>query len=150
MDCQNKNIGFEKRTYVAMDDAKLFRTVEAMMRVDKVFLDPNLTMESLADRIGVHRNSLSRAVNRHAGENFASYLDRYRVEEAERLAVRSADGKVNMTELALQAGFSSHTPFYRAVRAIRNSTPSEAFKVASERSNNSLNRRQLNKNKNQD
>ena len=148
MDRHDANTGFAKRTYISMDDAEIFRTVEEMMCEEKVFLDPNLTMDALADKMGVHRNSLSRSINRYTHKNFASYLARYRVQEAERLVTSSAGSKIKLSELALKAGFSSHTPFYRAVRAIRGTTPSAAFKVLGERDNKLSNK--PNKNKNHD
>lgn len=98
------------------------------MREEKVYLNPLLTMESLADHIRVHRNLLSRAVNVHAGESFSQWLNRYRIEEAERLAARAAGGKLSMESLAKQVGFSNHTSFYRAVRKLLGTTPSAAFK----------------------
>lgn len=127
MDGKYENISGGKRIYVSMDEAEVFRTVNRMMRRDRVFLDPWLTVESLAVRIGVHRNVVSHAVNLYTGENFAAYLARFRVDEAERLVALSAGVKIKMAELARQAGFSNHSSFYRAVRAIRGGTPSAVF-----------------------
>lgn len=81
-------------------------------------------MESLATHINVHRNMLSRAVNRYAGTTFPHWVGFYRVAEVEKQAAEIRNRGRKLEELALEAGFSSRSSFYRVFKKIRNTLPS--------------------------
>lgn len=109
-----------------MEDREIFAAMERMMRDEKLYLDSGLTIETAADRLGVHRNSLSRAVNHYAGMGFPLWLGSFRVEEAGRLAAEG--GKPRVEELAMRAGFASRASFYRTFRKINGTAPSGLFR----------------------
>lgn len=134
-----------RRIYAAMDDGEIFHRAEQMMRRERRYLDRGLTMEMLAAEMEVHRNSLSRAVDTHAGMNVPSWINRYRVEEAERLWAEAGEDKVKLINLALRAGFRSHSSFYRAFMDMRQSAPSAVFKDARKRGNQLSNKPSKNK-----
>lgn len=115
----------QRRTYLNLDDEQIFRAAEQMMRDDKLYLEFDLTLDSLADRMRVHRNALSRAVNLYAGVNFPTWLTLYRITEVERLAVMVDNKKVTFEKLAKRAGFTNRTSFYRSFKIIRGITPEE-------------------------
>lgn len=110
--------------FLPLTDGEIFAEAERMMRENKCYLDPALTMEVLAGEIGVHRNSLSRAVNTGAEMTFPDWLASFRVSEVERLAVDSGESP---ELLAPQAGFSNRTSFYKVFKKLRGSTPATYF-----------------------
>lgn len=84
--------------------------------------DPDLSLATLARRLGTNTGHLSRAVNEGLGLNFSSFIARMRAETvAEALRGGST---ADLLDLALDAGFSSKATFNRAFLATFGQTPS--------------------------
>ncbi|WP_292970246.1 helix-turn-helix domain-containing protein [Novosphingobium sp.] len=84
--------------------------------------DPDLTLASLARRLGTNTGYLSRAINQGLGVNFASFVAGLRAEAvAERL--RASD-PADLLEIALAEGFGSKASFNRAFVARFGQSPS--------------------------
>lgn len=91
-----------------------------------VFLEPSLSIGSLATKMNVPEHRLRRLINNHLGHrNFASFINDQRIEEAKR---RLGDGNLareQITGLAFDLGFASLAPFNRAFRDRVGMSPSE-------------------------
>lgn len=97
---------------------KLTRKIlEAYMRQHKSWLDPNLKLTDLADALETNRTALSGFVNKTYGMNFNQYLNRYRLEEVERLSKLAGNAGKDLYVLAAQAGFSTRRNYQRALEA---------------------------------
>ncbi|MBP2157731.1 MULTISPECIES: AraC family transcriptional regulator [Asticcacaulis] len=94
--------------------------IEAAMREDRLFLDPNLSLQKLAAHIAVAPNTISQTLNETLGENFFAYVNRWRVEAAQPL-IRTSDRTV--LDIALEVGFNSKSAFYKAFKATTGVTP---------------------------
>jgi YesN/AraC family two-component response regulator len=90
------------------------------------FKNSELTLDILAQKIHVNRNSLSHAINAVTGKNFNSFVNEYRIKEA--LRIISKTPNPYMEELYAQVGFRSRTSFYRTFKQITGLSPRE-FKV---------------------
>lgn len=134
-----------QRSYPDLDAGQVFSAAERVMRDDKPYLDCRMSLDSLAELLGVGRNMLSQAVNQYAGVNFKVYLGRYRIAEAERLAADPDNSALRISELAKQVGFASRTSFYRMFRRVKNSSP-YALLRKNEQSGNRAERRQTQRN----
>jgi AraC-like DNA-binding protein len=80
------------------------------------FRDPELSIKDLAERLEVHPNRLSSAVNHVFGASFRRLVNRYRLEY---FNTRLADGALeeeNILELAFEAGFPSKSTFNRVFK----------------------------------
>lgn len=85
-------------------------------------LDPDLSLATLARRLGTNSSHLSRALNDGLGLNFSSFIGRLRSETVAQ-AIRDGRGE-DLLELALEAGFSSKASFNRSFLATLEMTPS--------------------------
>ena len=95
--------------------------------VDKGFhRNPEITLSSLADRLGLHPNALSYIINEETGMGFRRYLNGLRLEEFLKTAAGNRKGRTYL-EMAFESGFSSKTTFLRAFRARYGATPAEYF-----------------------
>lgn len=81
-----------------------------------------VSLERLAAHIGISPWYLSRLVRRYTGTGFHTYLNRIRVEKAEKLL---AAGTHAVTEVLYECGFSSVRTFNRVYRELTGRTPSE-------------------------
>ncbi|WP_295940657.1 helix-turn-helix domain-containing protein [uncultured Alistipes sp.] len=109
-------------------EEEIFVLARQKMECEKRYLDPALTMESLAAEMCMHRNKLSHAVNKFAGVSFPTWLSCYRVEEVERLASLPENRGRRLSDIAYDAGFADHASFYRAFVRLRHMKPSAALR----------------------
>ncbi len=92
----------------------------------RVFLNPGLTIGSLATQVGVPEHRLRRLVNQSLGyRNFAAFINDHRIAEAKRRLADHAFAREQITGLAFDLGFASLAPFNRAFRERVGMSPSE-------------------------
>ncbi|HLT72853.1 MAG TPA: helix-turn-helix domain-containing protein [Cyclobacteriaceae bacterium] len=104
-------------------DPVLIEKLQHYMRSKKPFLDPELSLSTLATEMGLNRNQLSRLINTGIGENFYDYINRFRVEEVKRLMADPQKQKYNLLGIALEAGFKSKSTFNLIFKRFTGLTP---------------------------
>jgi transcriptional regulator GlxA family with amidase domain len=85
--------------------------LELIMSQDRAFLDPLLSLQSLASQIGVPTNQLSRFLNERSGLSFFDYVNRARVQHARDLMLRE---RSSVLDSAFSSGFNSKSTYYKA------------------------------------
>ena len=90
---------------------------------EKAYLDGDLSLQSLAIKLGMSPNHLSQLINAFEQRNFHDFVNTRRVIEACRLLDESPNS--NLLELAMNVGFNSKSSFNRAFRKQTGKTPSE-------------------------
>lgn len=92
----------------------------------KLYRNPNLDVESVIKELGTNKKYLYYAINSNS-ENFRSFLNRYRIEEAKELIRNSTKNKTspNFTDIYENSGFNSNVTFYRAFKSVTGLTPKE-------------------------
>ncbi len=100
---------------------KLNQSLEYAMNTGKVYLDPKLKLEMLAEQIDTTPHILSQFLNDHIGKNFNSYINDLRVEAAAKLI--STDHNYSYAGIATEVGFRSKSTFYNAFKARYQMTP---------------------------
>ena len=106
-----------------MDEAA--ENLRALMEEEKVYLDPDLTLKKLSQRLGIHYNHLSRIINEKHGESFNNFINRHRIEEAKKRLSDPAFDDKNILEIMLATGFYSKSTFNTAFRKFTGSSPSD-------------------------
>jgi AraC-like DNA-binding protein len=106
-------------------DQDLIDKVVAHMNDKKPFLDPELTLSTLARQLSLNRSQLSQLINDGMGDNFYNFVNKFRVEEVKKLMVDPKYDNLNMLGLALEAGFKSKSTFNLIFKRFTGLTPSE-------------------------
>lgn len=107
-------------------DAAAHRRLLHLMEVDQGYLEPGLTIGTLAARLGVPEHQLRALINGALGHrNFAGFLNGYRIAHAKAVLADPDRARLPILTIALDSGFSSLAPFNRAFRAAEGVTPSE-------------------------
>lgn len=75
------------------------------------YLNPGLSLRSLAEQVQIHPNQLSWVLNNCIGKNFNEFVNHYRVEYFKKLALDPANGHISIIGLAYESGFNSKTVF---------------------------------------
>ncbi len=82
----------------------------------------DLTLDKLAEISGYSKFHFSRIFKRYVGMSHTDYVSKVRVNAAQQLLL---DPKLSITEVAMNAGFSSISSFNRIFKKIKHCTPSE-------------------------
>lgn len=100
----------------------------AIMKVNKLFKNPYLSLLDLADAVGIPRFYISVVLNKYAGITFYDFINNYRIEEAKRIMRDPYSKEKNIIDIAFESGFNSKASFNRYFKKITNSTPSDFLK----------------------
>lgn len=82
----------------------------------------DLCLDDVADIAGFSKYHFTRLFKNFTGTSFYKYLNKKRIEQAEKLLV---DPELSITEVALQSGLSSLSAFIRMFKLIKDCTPTE-------------------------
>lgn len=94
-----------------------------VMEEQKPYLEPKLTLSSLAEIINVSPNHLSQIINQYENVNFRDFVNRFRVEEFEQRAAENSN--FSILALAFDSGFNSKSSFNNVFKKHKGITPSQ-------------------------
>lgn len=107
-------------------DARAMARLRELLDSDRVYRDPDLSVESLARKIGVPEHRLRAIINGMLGQrNFSAFINGYRLNEAMRRLNDPAEVRKPVLTIALDVGFGSIGPFNRAFKQLAGMTPTE-------------------------
>jgi len=89
-----------------------------------VYLDPELTLSTLAVRLKMPVPHLSQVINQRLNQNFTDLINGYRVEEAKHRLVDPAWGHYSIMAIAEDVGFRSKSSFNEVFKKHAQMTPS--------------------------
>jgi len=120
----------EDKTQNPVDDSQvtsenLIATLENYMRVNKPFLDPSLSINSLAKQIEIPSNELSMLINRKIGQHFFDFVNAHRIDFAADMLSDKNNQKKTVMEILYDAGFNSKSSFNTAFKKHKLVTPSQ-------------------------
>lgn len=101
------------------------RQLDGVMKEEKAFKDPQLTLATLSNKLDIKPYILTRTLNEIMHRSFADYVNEFRVKEIESLIQEPANDKYTLLHLAYSAGFNSKSSFNRAVKKHLGVSPSE-------------------------
>ena len=91
----------------------------------KCYLNPSLTLLELSEVTGISERNISQIINQHWKQNFFSFINTFRVEEAKILLNSFDQNKTTMIGIAFDSGFNSKSAFYDAFKKQTGITPTE-------------------------
>lgn len=100
-----------------------------MMESEKCFLDPELGLPALAERMNLSSHELSYVLNNGFGATFFDFVNRYRVEEAKKLLQDDRHRHLSMVGIAYEAGFNSKTTFNTTFKKMTGQSPTSFKKT---------------------
>ena len=87
---------------------------------ERIYLNPRLTINLLAERLGTNRTYLSTYINKQLNVSFFEYVNRYRVLYAQQLLAQPGN---TVESVASMSGFNSQSAFRRAFISETGMTP---------------------------
>jgi AraC-like DNA-binding protein len=104
------------------------KRITDFMKEEKPFLDPELSLNIFAERLGIPAIYCSFVINRHWRTNFFNFVNHYRVEEF-KLRLHDRGREASILETALAAGFNSKSTFNAVFKQYEGVTPSQYIKT---------------------
>lgn len=122
-----KGTAGEKYAVSSLADDKnleLYTSLEHLMQHDKIYHDPEISRDKVAEMIGTNRTYLSKAINDNTGKSFNQYIASYRIEEALQI-LSDPDSNTPLKAIYEKVGFNSINTFYKTFKDEVGMTPTK-------------------------
>jgi AraC-like DNA-binding protein len=115
----------EPRTYSLGNEKRqeYRRQIETYMAGNQPFLRKGYSIKEMASDLGVPQHQVSMVINHEYGVNFNDFVNRYRVEYIKDKFTQPDWRQLTLEGVALEAGFSNRTTFFRAFTKLTGTTP---------------------------
>ncbi len=106
-----------------VDCEAVLARLNELMRTEQLYVDPDLSLSGLAERLGISAHQLSELMNVRLGKSFSRYLREMRIEAAK--AMLCGEPSASVLSVGLSVGYTSQSNFYEAFREIAGTTPGQ-------------------------
>ncbi|KAA9338198.1 helix-turn-helix transcriptional regulator [Hymenobacter busanensis] len=107
-------------------DAAVLERLRHAFEVERLYLNPTLTLAEVSAHTGLAPRLISFAVNQGFGKSFNDLVNGYRVAEVKRRLASPADvARLTLLGIAFESGFNSKTTFNRIFKQFTGQSPSE-------------------------
>ncbi len=111
--------------FTGIQGEQYFQKVKSLLSDAKVFVNPELTLQSIADSVGLPAHQVSKLINEKFGKSFNDLINEYRVNE---FIARVNDPQYkaySVLGVAMDVGFSSKSAFNSTFKKMTGKTPKE-------------------------
>jgi len=126
---RNLKLPKEIKTIKAGPDAEkieeITKKITVLMEKEKVYQEPELTLQQLAEKLQLPSYQASQAINEGMKKNFYDLINGYRTEEAKRLLLNPQNKNFTILSVGFEAGFNSKTTFNTVFKKFTGLTPTE-------------------------
>ncbi|SDH20120.1 ABC transporter permease [Mucilaginibacter gossypii] len=99
--------------------------LKAALKLEHYYRDPELDLRSLAEKMDVHPNELSRIINAVFKKSFNELINEYRINDVMRKMQDRNYDHLTLLGIAYESGFNSKSTFNRAFREMTGQSPAE-------------------------
>jgi len=106
-------------------DPQEAESIDERIKQQQLFIDPDITLDSLAETLEIMPRDLSLIINRHFEANFYTFINNYRIEEAKKILKDPTKRDTTITDIYLAVGFNSKSVFYTFFKKFAGVTPTK-------------------------
>jgi AraC-like DNA-binding protein len=121
---------YERSTLRPETAERYLKRLLQLMETEKLYLDSELTISKLAEKLSIPAPHLSQTINERLNQNFIDFINTYRVDEAKRRLLDPSRKHYSVLAIAEEVGFNSKSSFNSVFKKHVQMTPSE-FRKAS-------------------
>lgn len=107
------------------DTEKYVSKLKNFMSTEKPYLEAELSLPELANKLDIPSHHLSRVINEQFGVNFFDFVNQYRVEEVKSRINNPEYENLSLLGIAFDCGFNTKSAFNRVFKKMTGFTPSE-------------------------
>ena len=104
---------------------KYLKQLELAMTEEKIYLNNEINLSSLAKTLGVSLHHLSQIINERIGQNFYDYINSLRIEEAKKRLAATQYEHLSISAICFDVGFNSLSAFNAAFKKFTGVIPSQ-------------------------
>ena len=97
----------------------------ALMETECLYRRGDLTLQDLADALGISAHNLTEVLSTQLGQSFYEVLNGYRVREVQARLLDPADAHLTVLAIGMEAGFNAKSSFNAAFKRHTGMTPSQ-------------------------
>ena len=91
----------------------------------KPYLDSELTVGDIADKLKVSRHVLTEVLNSAIGKNFYQFVNEYRVEAVKKMLTDPKLQNLSIEAIGFECGFNSKSSFFSVFKSLTGMTPTQ-------------------------
>ncbi|MBT8387146.1 MAG: helix-turn-helix transcriptional regulator [Ignavibacteria bacterium] len=114
------------------DKNKHVAALENLLLKEKKYLDPQLSLETVAENLNLSKSHLSRIISSELDTSFTDYINSFRIAEAKNYLINPEFSNYTIVAIGLEAGFNSKSSFFEVFKKATGMTPS-VFKKKKEK-----------------
>ena len=104
----------------------IYKRVCDLMEREKLYLQPDLVLESVAAKLTTNKTYVSHAINAYSNGNFKYFINEYRIREAMRIIEKAGNqDSLSFKDVARSSGFKSYSTFFRVFKQFAGMNPGE-------------------------
>ncbi|CAI8880425.1 AraC family transcriptional regulator [Chryseobacterium sp. IT-36CA2] len=105
------------------EEPEQLKSLLNFMKTENPYLDDKLTLQKLAELIGMQEKQLSVLINKHTGKHFFDFINEFRINKAKNLL--KDHPQLTVLEVLYEVGFNSKSSFYTAFKKETGVTPTD-------------------------
>lgn len=114
---------YQNKTIEATEVNKIAKKLETVFKTNKLYKNPELKLNHLAEAVEVSPHQLSQFLNNNLQKSFNKYINEFRIEEAKQLL--QTNHQFTLEAIGYEAGFSSKSTFYATFKKVVGVTPAQ-------------------------
>jgi AraC-like DNA-binding protein len=118
------------------ESKRILSLLEKMMDEEKIYLDPSVNIDMIADKISCRKHHLSQVLNEKMKKSFNELMNEKRIREARELLSDPAFNHFKIASVAFDTGFKSLSSFNEIFKKREGVTPSQ-YRIVSQQENRS-------------
>ncbi len=111
------------------EENKHIHKLKHLMEAEHLYRNPDLSQETVAQKLGISAGHLSQLINSNTQKNFTNFVNTYRVQEVKKLLHDPAFHQFDLVAIGMEAGFKSKSAFYTTFKKETGVTPSQFKKL---------------------
>ncbi|NQZ88803.1 MAG: AraC family transcriptional regulator [Colwellia sp.] len=119
------NTKYQKSGLGQQEATETYAQIQKYMMLHKPFVEPELSLHLLADKIGLSSHHLSQVINHSESTNFYDFINSYRVDEVKQQLLKAENASRSVLSIAFDAGFNSKATFNRIFKERTQQTPTQ-------------------------
>ena len=119
---------YEKSTLTEDQATVYIEKVKDLLESKKLYLDSELTIHVISDRLQIPKHHLTESLNTYLGKNFYTLINEYRVETFMKMLHQKKFSHWTLLAVAFESGFNSKSSFNLIFKKHTGQTPSQYFK----------------------
>ncbi|MEI7596064.1 MAG: helix-turn-helix domain-containing protein [Bacteroidota bacterium] len=131
----NENIKYKTSRLSEEKLTELALRIGNYVETNKVYLNPLIRMNKLAEELKIQNHILSQVINRYYKTSFFEFINSYRIKKAIEQISKNTNNKMKIASLGFYCGFNTRTSFIKSFKNHTGVSPSK-FKLTENNSNN--------------